>query len=648
MTFRRSGVVSLFCLAACGGAPPGPVAPPPPAPDLKVNTAKEPPVDISPAPEPENLVMLARVNKPDALVKTFGTWTHLPLPGGRELLRQVNGALADVVDLSQPVDAAVSLLQSRNNVEPLYAFSVGVRSFDEARARLSERYKTDNITNGSVKIRGLFDHGGERGRGRADARESDDDDDEVCVLAHAANGGKLVCGPGGAVDTLTPYLARTMPRETWKSDLHLEIRPAPVRAPLQMYRGMLPMLVGKLFSGSNALRELVDASVGEAADLVEDAQKISVDATLDDNGIKGTSRIDFQGTKSLMARALTDASRADTAPAAFWHLPGDTDTAFFMRGSDPKLYDRPREILASLLTETLEGSQLPAAEKKAVRDLVADKMLRLFTNGGTGIYAKGFDQTSLDKAREARAKVKDTDFVGQARAERAIGEQMIGWHLYQVSDPIAKVGPILKDWSALWNRPAFAQFMEHRPGKSAKDVPKLRVTAAPANLPKDTVHLELSINVDDATPPPPSAPGQKPPPAPKAAPSSPIVVHVLAVPDGGATWLGFGLDGKVLAAKASQALASAPEAGTLGKTAQGVELLKEPKINGGGLVTLRGFLVLTAMDEKAPYESLAGLPGKGAIPIVFTGKAEPKASTGQLIVSRQVIEDIVKFAFSQK
>lgn len=670
----RTGFASLLLLAACGSPPPGPAAPTPPAPDLKPQ-AKEPPVDVSAIPEPPNLVMVARLNKPDAIVHTVAGWTRLPLPGGKELVRQVNETLADVIDLNQPLDAAVAVTLSRHGVDPQFAFSLGVKSFDEAKSIVTQRYKADPVTNGGLKIHGLLDKSSSRER-RAEQEDDDDDDRELCVLAHAPNdAGKLVCGPSAAVDALTPYMSRTMSRETWKSDLHIEVRPEPIRGPLSEMRGALPMLARSLTgSHSAAVRELVDSGVGEAIDIVDDAQKLTVDATINDNGVTATSRFDFQGKKSVFARALTDTSRAEPAPASFWHLPGDTDTAFFMRGSDPKLYDHMRSILSNLMMEQFEQAQLPETEKKAVNDLIADKMLRLFTNGGTGIYAKGFDAVALDKALKARAALKPDDFAGETAAKRVIGEQVIGWHLYQVSDPIAKVGPILKDWSSLWNRPAFAKWMTDKTHTTAKEMPKMRIAPMPAGvtLPKDTVHLEVSVPMDDAqpppvwAPPPPTRPNQgggkapPPPPAPKAqkpVPQKPILVHVFAVPDGTATWLALGLDGKLVATKVASALASAPDAGSLGKTAQGVELLKEPKVNGGGLVTMRGFMVITAMDgrERSPYDSLAALPNKGALPIVFTGKAEAPAgnakagsSVGQLAVSRQVIEDIVKFLFSQR
>ncbi|MBX3232730.1 MAG: hypothetical protein KIT84_43415 [Labilithrix sp.] len=654
-------------LLACGSPPPGPVAPPapavPPAP-------KEPPIDVSSVPEPPNLVVVGRVSRPENIVHTVGSWTKLPLPGARELLRSVQPNVADVIDVNQPVDAAGTVTLGRHGVELLYAFSVGVKSFEDAKTRLALHYRMDPVANGGFKVHGIMDRG--RGRHRAEVEDDDDGDDEerdVCVLAHSSAGAKLVCGPGNAVDALTPYLSRTMPRERWPADVHLELRPEPVRAPLQEMRRMLPeMAKGFVGSQSTAVRALIDASVGEALDIVDDAQKLSLDGTIDDSGILATSRFELQGQKSLFARALTDASRADDAPAAFWHLPGDTDTALFMRGSDPKLYEHPREILTALLVEGLDAVGLPAAEKKTVHDLVADRMLKLFTNGGTGIYAKGFDQAALEKAIKARGAVKEDDWTGEQEAKRVVGEQVVGWHMYQVSEPVAKVGPILKDWSGLWNRPAFSKWFTEKTGTSQKTLPKMRVTPfAGVSLPKETVHLEVSIPNDHEPPPvsmPAARPGQpqpKAPPAPKRGPLKPIVLHLFAVPDGASTWLAFGLDGKLVATKAAAALASATDAGTLGKTAQGVEPLKEGKINGGALFTMRGLLVLTAFDDdgtpggSSVFSQLGALPAKGGAPIVLTSKAEAPtpqaragASTGQLRVTRAVIEDVVKLLLSSR
>ncbi|HVJ88666.1 MAG TPA: hypothetical protein VM580_02615, partial [Labilithrix sp.] len=146
-------------------------------------------------------------------------------------------------------------------------------------------------------------------------------------------------------------------------------------------------------------------------------------------------------------------------------------------------------------------------------------------------------------------------------------------------------------------------------------------------------------------------------PAPKKNARKPHVFHVFAVPDGAATWLGFGLDGKLVGQKAAASLASAPDTGTLGKVT-GMDALHDGKMSSGGLLSLRGFLVFTALSHHAsrsPFAALGMLPHKGTAPVIITGRAEAPsatakggAGTGTLHVSRAVIEDIVKLAVSSR
>jgi hypothetical protein len=283
-------------------------------------------------------------------------------------------------------------------------------------------------------------------------------------------------------------------------------------------------------------------------------------------------------------------------------------------------------------------------------------MLLLFT--GPGVYGKGFDPVALAKAREKLEKAEDaqpSSIAATDEAEKLVAEQVVGWHLYQTSEPISKVGPFLKDWSNLWNRPSFSKWLKTK--GSDKTLPKMRIAPPPAgvNLPKDTVHLEVTIPRDDAPPPPVRpTPGVKPKPQ-KGTPRSPILFHVIAVPDAGATWLGFGLDAKLLAQKAASSLSTAADKDTLNQ-AQGLEALKEGKLLGGGYLTMRGLLVLTAIDagSRTPFAMLDALPNKGKTPVTFTISSEPPSpradagsSTSNIRIPRGVIEDIVKLAMSR-
>lgn len=663
MTLVRSSVASaaLLALVACGGSPP----PVPTTPSKPVAVAAPVPVDTSPVPEPEGLVLVGRVNKPEAVLKTVGGWTRIPLPSPNELVRSISDdAIGDAVDATQPVDAAVLLGGSKRDPKPLIAVSVAVKSLDDAKAKIGAKHKLTEGKNGSFFVEGLNkpeprDRRGKGPRGREQEHEEEEEEGDTCAIAPASTGAKLVCGEKDALEALVPYLTRTVPRQTWASDLHVELRAAPLRDSLQQVRAALPFLARSILGNSSpALRELVDASVGELVDFVNDTDRMTLEAAINDAGAIANLKIDYSKTNSLLAKVATSKPElAGPPPPAFLHLPAETDLGLYGRGSDPKLFDRPKEILGKLASETTQGMDMPEAERKAMRDLVVDRMLGLFT--GQIVYGKGYDAQAVDKAVAARNKVKQGDLAAESEAERVLAEQMVGWHLVQVSEPIAKTGPVLKDWAGLWNRPAFAAWAKKQ--ATSKMLAQMKTTPIPGGvtLPKDSVHLEIVLPQPDleemVPPPPPVRPGDKPaPPKPgKKVPRKPIIVHVFAVPDAGGSWLAFGLDGKLVAQKAAQSLSTAPDTNTLGKAAAG-EALRDVKANGAWLATMKGLAVFTAdhRSSRAPFAALGQLPNKGATPLVLAFTAQPpskEAAAGSALatfkLTRPAIEDIVKFMF---
>ncbi len=666
--FLAASAASMLALAACGGAPPvAPVVPKPAAPLV----APEPPPDVTAVPEPAGLVLVGRVAKAEAILKTLGSWTRLPLPGGADLVRSIaDDSVAESVDLSQPIDGAVSLGGGVRDPRPLIAVSVAVRSFDDAKAKLSAKHKLTKGKNGQLWVEGIGRAAAsDRGRSKEKGEDDGDDEGDSCVLAHASSGARLVCGERDAVDVLSPYLTRTVPRQTWPSDIHVEVTLAAIREPLGQVRAALPMLARSMLGGSSpALAKLIDAGVNELVDVVGDTGRLTLDSQLGDSGVQATVKVDYIKAQSFVAQlATSSAQRADVPPPAFWHLPSDTDMALFGKGSDPKLFAHPKELLGNVFLEATEGAGMPEPERKAVRELVVDRMLSLFT--GPLVYGKGYDATALDKALANVRAAKPGDLAARDEAERIAAEQVLGWHLVQVNEPITKVGPILKDWSQLWNRPAFSKWAKQQ--SSAKMLATMRIVPAPAGvtLPKDAVHLEIVMPRPDleempaVAPPPPQtrAPSKNAPPTPaptvkvKKIPRKPVVLHVIAVPDQGGTWLGVGLDAKLLAQKAAASLSSAPDTTTLAKL-PGTEALREAKANGAWFATLRGLLVYTALGHgsRTPFSTVASLSAKGATPILLTfvsqgpSQAAPAGSAvATFKLPRAAIEDIVKIAMSR-
>lgn len=670
--------------SGCGGKPPAaPVAEvkaPPPTPVAPV----EPVIDLSPVPDPEGLVVVARIGNPDAVARAVGAWTHLPLPGGRELLRSAVGSdIADVVDLAQPVDAAVRILPgdigrstrggSRKKTKVFAAFSIAAGSLESAKTKLGASHRLIPGPDGQFKVEGALRKS--KSRSFSDEEEgSAGGDEDGCVLAPAAApsgtdaskpAARLVCGEGASIEALLPYLTRTLARQAASSDLHVELRSQPVREPINELRRGLPDFAGGLFGrgSSSGIAALADAAVAEAVDLVNDADKVVIDARVAETGVVATSRVAFQSKTSLFARLATPQAKTEPPPSAFWHLPADTDLGLFSRGSDPGLFDHPRELVVNAIADGATLAALPEADARAVRDLT-ERTLPLLTRGAA-IYAKGYDSAALQKAVDARLNAKPDDPAAKAEGARGLFEEFVGWHLYQSSEPIAKTGPLLKDWSTFWNRAGVAKWMKDK-AFDAKTVPKVRVAPLPAGvtLPKDSVHLELTVPREEVVyvPEPPAvvrpqAGGPKPslpvakPPAQKRKTIAlkPYVFHVFAVPDAGTTWFAFGMNEKLVAKKVAASLTAAPQTETLAKV-ESLKALRDGKMHAGGFVSLRAGLGVTALDRRSrsPFAAMATLPNKGATPIVMTFAPEgDKTAVSTFEIPRGVIEDGLRLVLAQ-
>ncbi len=646
LTMLSCSISTLAVLAACGGAPP----PAPVTPTMPLAVASEPPPDVTAVPEPSGLMLVGRVNKPDAILKTLGLWSHFPVPGGADLVRSIaDDAAADAVDLTRSVDAAIALPDAKRRPKPLIAVSVAVRSFADAKAKLGAKHKLTPGENGQLWMTGFGGTGTEHD---GDAHDEEGEDGASCALTHASAGARLVCGKRAAVEALAPYLARTVARQNWPSDVHLEMTLGALREPLMEARSGLPRLGRAIFGGAGAATgQLVESGITEVVDVVGDTSRWTFDAQIADAGVEAVVRVDYASATSLLARlAMSHVDRGVPPPSAFLHLPADTDLASYGEGSDPKLFDSMRELIGNVALEVADGAGMPEGERKIVRDLLVDRGLSMLT--GPFVYGKGFDALAVDKALAAKKDAKAGDLAAIDEASTRLLEQAVGWHLVNVAEPISKVGPMLKDWAALWRRPAFAKWAKQK--ASGKMLAQVRMAPLPAGaaLPKDAVHLEIVVpraDLEDA-PVPPRKPGKK-------IRVRPISFHVLAVPDQGATWIGLGLDGKLLAQKAAASLSTAPMGPTLA-TAFGTEALRNVRASGASFATLRGLLVLTALGrhhERSPFAMLGTLPAKGQTPIVLTYSAKGPSDAakvgsvvGTFTLPRAAIEDLVKIALASQ
>ena len=644
--------------AACGSPPPpAPPVAPPPSPVVVVPPAP----DLTAVPEPEGLVAFARASKPSEALKVIGGWVQFPVPGPAEVAALVTGeSFANLVDLDQPIDFALAFRgrQTRG------AISVGVRSLDEAKLAFS-KYKLVPTKNGALRIDGL---------GKPDDEDKDGDEGEarVCELVpsvSAAERGarssdapaaptatRLICAESEpTLRDLGPWLSRTAPRQTYPSDVHLELRLAPIRPAVDQMRRALPMLAGPALglrhTGVPELDDTFRAAIDDVADFASDADTVAIDTMIGEPQATVTLTSRFRSTTSLLARlAVAHPDHAAAPPPAFWKLPADSDSAFFHGGIDAADFDKPRDHLVDVLGAALAQGGLPEPDRKAIREATTH-LLDLFALRSE--YAKGLDVAGAQKALAAMKAVKETDRAAHDEAARHVAEQMAGWLAIGIDAPAAKLGAVEKEWAAAWSRPGVAKFVhsgakEGPNGREGLPPMSVRMAPLPAGIAgKDAAHMEVAVRVDypaadakDASEKSGKSDKKKP-----AASGKPIVLHALVVPDGTASWLVLAADEKLAVAKAKDLVSG----GTATLASRpGLASMKDAHMNAGGFVSARA---LSAGDVFSwtfdpAWDSLAkdlfGGPDAGdqastAIPLQFTSEPPTSGSPAGTFVATATV-----------
>src|SRR5262249_44911046 len=144
-----------------------------------------------------------------------------------------------------------------------------------------------------------------------------------------------------------------------------------------------------------------------------------------------------------------------------------------------------------------------------------------------GVYARGLDVTAFEKDEGEKGAS------GYA--------QRLGWSVFGVGAPGAKVAAVARGGAAAWDRPGFRAGLKKR--GSSRPPPNLKIGAPPKGLPADTVHLEITVQHAAARtallPPPGKGPGHRlmlnpypaTPPRPASKPT-PVTLHALVIGDG--------------------------------------------------------------------------------------------------------------------
>jgi hypothetical protein len=562
---RRLVVSALVLGASLGCAETPPPAAPEPAPQPLVAA----PVDVSPVPEPEDIVAVARWKNPNATLAGLSSCAAVPeavtranarLLVDRALAQAFRGGvdarpIAEIVAFDAPVDLVAALDTHSNLPNALMAFSIGLSSLEKAKDALQKAGELVEMAPGLFRV-------GATGQGEL-----------TCALGAAAGSApaRLICGKRDKdVTALGPYLARNLPvAEPPKSDVHAELRFQPVDARfggvIRRFVGLLPNWVRNRTDDdprfADAMEIAAAAVADEGAALIGDLDRVSVELGVDGAScLRAKASVQLRGTRSWLAGAMTDQSaRSGPPPAIFWRAPIDADSASYGLATDTARYSGIWKALRQIVEAKLASAQVGSeAERRALTALVESP----FGKDTNVVVASGHTH-GLNKPAPGAKVSKEEAFDDVVRG-------YIGWTVLGVDEGSASAAKLLRDVASLLGKASVTDPL--RKQLKAGQVPSGKLVKAPRELGPGALDLELGFEVAQKD-------AQKP---------ASLAVHVLLMPDGQRTWIGVGANRADLVAHLLAARTGAPDSGTLAAR-PGLEPLRAGKSVGSGFLTLSMF-----------------------------------------------------------
>ena len=244
-----------------------------------------------------------------------------------------------------------------------------------------------------------------------------------------------------------------------------------------------------------------------------------------------------------------------------------------------------RGLLSGKLAKDKIGTE---ADRRAVANLVAIP----FPKGASVVTASGHRGVGAASAATS----------GVASQGTGIADKL-GWSLFGVDEQPEQVAKLLKGWVAVYQRRGLVDALRSDLKLSAEWVPKARFIPPPGPLGKGALDLELQFPAK-AVETPPKDPKDK-----DADKQTPVLFHVLLMPDGTDTWIAFGSSRDNLVRHLAMVKSTASDSGTLAAR-PGLEPLRSGTSVSSGFITLGAFTYPLA--NALSGQELGTLPGKAA------------------------------------
>jgi hypothetical protein len=495
------GFVLSTSILSCGG-PPAPAPSAAAVPPSNAARGATAPPDTTPVAPPPKMTAVVTLKNAEALQKNVRDLASSAFPILQSLTVDaaaqtfLGTALADVVDLSKPID--VAFLDTN-----AFAVSLALASIDDAKQNLAEDFDLVPREDGVIALA---------------PRKSGDRPNLHCEIrpASGASPYRLVCATHTApLRALGPYLARTVPRNEAPDDLRIDVAAPSLALNLGTSDAPTPMEAD--------LRKL-------ASDTLADIGALSLDATLGTDEIGLRAKTVFRSSRSSLTRiATTHARDAKPLPDLFWRLPADSLGAFYARGAEVA----DLAPLKSWLLETIDASARAEGGSNELVESSKKVLSSLFLTGGPVSVAYGLDVPNAIAA------------ISNATVKNPVPRTAFhGWLLVGLEEPSSRWVEGLKASSALdrslWEKSALERHKTERETFKVREEPP-----TDPKLPPHTAHFVARQSRFVRG---------------KSAPATTLSLHVYVVPDGNRTWLAMGENDSQVLAKVNGVLAATPEA----------------------------------------------------------------------------------------
>jgi hypothetical protein len=535
-----------------------------------------------PAAAPQLLVTLRFAHPESTMKSVLSTFPRDVPPMARDIrkfLRMGVGKIADSLALDRPMDFYVF----QRSANPAIVFSGVLRDDVKPRSELA-RFRLTEMPEGRFGVKPPHPFSTDLGA----AKECEVDESARTVTCSNADG----------------FLDRTRSQRPVRATPKADVWAVMDREPIKDQ-----MLKDERREKATAEASDEGRAIGRALEhgLFDDLRSVEAAANLSQDAAGVSFTLNLIDGRSLVAKILGSTAPASAPPPRFFRFPVDSGVAVFTGGVEADVWEPiKKEFVESVVAASTKETEYPEPIVNEARQMLG----QMFFTGGSWMLAFGNRPSAYRDLFVERAANRSRAGAQKMTVSHVVKE----WVILEIDEPGEKVVAQAKrflDFSRRADASGRSKPSAPAAGKSSDDdLGKWKADAGGvvSSLPRATLHFSSRATKFEKL-------------------RNDKVVetrHILVVPEGDHTWIGYAEDEKTIVDHLKSVLDGGPKRGTLAAL-PGIDVLSSMgPLTGGGLFTLKSLVEepkettkpeATALDEKLKY--IEAVPSKGNAPYFF-------------------------------